>query len=232
MCGLFEKRERRIVAYDRFGPIYEYVKIAKQKRTKPTNLISKRRLWLAGAFGAAAVACIVMGAVDMNQRVAETLPSAPAPELIYKEDAERAHAMQESEPPLVAAKALPAAEAAPVAAAAPAEAIEPSANAGPAEKKNAEPSAVPVSEGSAYANAKDIPDEIIPIANAVDAIDEPMDRVAEPTPEPMPAGRYVWIPQNGKKYHSDPSCSNMKHPSKVSLAEAQSSGYEQCSKCY
>lgn len=45
-------------------------------------------------------------------------------------------------------------------------------------------------------------------------------------------GRYVWIPNNGEKYHSDPSCSRMKNPSKVTISEAKSAGYTACSKCW
>lgn len=43
---------------------------------------------------------------------------------------------------------------------------------------------------------------------------------------------YVWIPRTGKKYHSDPHCSNMKNPSKVTLDYAKSHGYGKCSKCW
>ena len=42
----------------------------------------------------------------------------------------------------------------------------------------------------------------------------------------------VWIPRTGKKYHSNPNCSNMRKPSKVSLATAKSKGYKPCKKCY
>lgn len=42
----------------------------------------------------------------------------------------------------------------------------------------------------------------------------------------------VWIPKSGKKYHSDPSCSNMKNPSQVTKEEAEDRGYEPCKKCY
>ena len=60
-----------------------------------------------------------------------------------------------------------------------------------------------------------------------------------PAPEPTPAptiapttGGDVWIPNSGTKYHSNSSCSNMRNPSQVSLATAQSMGYTQCSKCW
>ena len=42
----------------------------------------------------------------------------------------------------------------------------------------------------------------------------------------------VWIPQSGSKYHSSPSCSNMKNPTQVTVEEAESRGYEPCKKCY
>jgi len=45
-------------------------------------------------------------------------------------------------------------------------------------------------------------------------------------------GGSVWIPQKGKKYHSNPSCSNMHNPSKVTRAEAEAMGYTPCKKCY
>lgn len=47
-----------------------------------------------------------------------------------------------------------------------------------------------------------------------------------------PIANMVWIPVSGKKYHNNPSCSNMKNPSQVTIGQAQSSGYEPCKKCY
>lgn len=64
---------------------------------------------------------------------------------------------------------------------------------------------------------------------------------AEPTPKPTeapvaaePQGAMVWIAGsgNGTKYHSNPSCSNMKNPVEISLSEAQARGYGPCAKCY
>lgn len=49
---------------------------------------------------------------------------------------------------------------------------------------------------------------------------------AEPTEE------QVWIPSSGSKYHSNPNCSNMNNPSKVSISDAKSRGYTACKKCY
>ena len=43
----------------------------------------------------------------------------------------------------------------------------------------------------------------------------------------------VWIPTHGgKKYHSNPNCSGMKGPEKVSLSTAKSRGFTACKKCY
>lgn len=42
----------------------------------------------------------------------------------------------------------------------------------------------------------------------------------------------VYLSRTGSKYHSNPYCSNMKSPIKVSLSEAKSSGRTPCSKCY
>lgn len=47
-----------------------------------------------------------------------------------------------------------------------------------------------------------------------------------------PTSGEVWIPRTGKRYHSSPTCSNMKNPSKVGLAEAKRRGYTPCKKCY
>lgn len=42
----------------------------------------------------------------------------------------------------------------------------------------------------------------------------------------------VWIPKTGSKYHSYPSCSNMKNPSQVTEEEAEAMGYEPCKRCH
>ena len=44
--------------------------------------------------------------------------------------------------------------------------------------------------------------------------------------------KMVWIPQSGKKYHSNSSCSGMKNPSQVTIQKAQNLGYTPCKKCY
>ncbi len=45
-------------------------------------------------------------------------------------------------------------------------------------------------------------------------------------------GSMVYIPKTGKKYHSNPNCSNMKNPRQVSITEAKRRHYEPCKKCY
>lgn len=42
----------------------------------------------------------------------------------------------------------------------------------------------------------------------------------------------VWIPNSGKRYHSNSSCSGMKEPTKVTVDEAKSLGYTACGRCY
>ncbi len=48
----------------------------------------------------------------------------------------------------------------------------------------------------------------------------------------IPVSGEVWIPKSGKKYHSDPTCSNMKNPTKVTVQEATSRGFTPCSRCW
>ena len=47
-----------------------------------------------------------------------------------------------------------------------------------------------------------------------------------------PQEEMVWIPQSGKKYHSNSSCSGMENPSQVTKSEAESRGYTPCQRCY
>ncbi len=56
-----------------------------------------------------------------------------------------------------------------------------------------------------------------------------------PTPTEDPSDDQegmVWIPKSGKKYHSNPKCSNMKDPSHVTIDEAKDRGFTPCKKCY
>lgn len=66
----------------------------------------------------------------------------------------------------------------------------------------------------------------------------------EPTPEsasePAPGAAsdqkdpevMVWIPQSGKKYHSQSGCSGMENPTQVTLDKAKELGYTACKKCH
>ena len=42
----------------------------------------------------------------------------------------------------------------------------------------------------------------------------------------------VWVSENGKKYHSRSSCSNMKNPYQITLDQAIAQGREACKKCH
>ena len=57
-----------------------------------------------------------------------------------------------------------------------------------------------------------------------------------PTPQKpvttTPQSQTVWISQTGKKYHSNPDCSNMKNPIKTTLEKAKAAGRTPCKKCY
>ena len=55
---------------------------------------------------------------------------------------------------------------------------------------------------------------------------------ATPSVTITPVESLVWIPKTGTKYHSSPSCSNMKNPSQVTEQTAKNRGYTPCSKCY
>ncbi len=44
--------------------------------------------------------------------------------------------------------------------------------------------------------------------------------------------KMVWIPQSGKKYHSNSACSGMKNPTEVTVEKAVNLGFTPCKKCY
>jgi micrococcal nuclease len=52
-----------------------------------------------------------------------------------------------------------------------------------------------------------------------------------PADPSSPTGN-VYVTASGSKYHSTPTCSNMKNPLLVTLARAISGGYTRCSKCW
>lgn len=47
-----------------------------------------------------------------------------------------------------------------------------------------------------------------------------------------PSTNYVYISENGKKYHRRPGCSNMENPMEVTVEQAIAWGYTPCKKCY
>ena len=56
-----------------------------------------------------------------------------------------------------------------------------------------------------------------------------------PTPKPQQnagSGAMVWIPNTGKRYHTNKKCSGMKNPSYVTIEEAIRRGFTPCKKCY
>ncbi len=60
----------------------------------------------------------------------------------------------------------------------------------------------------------------------------PSDTEPQPTTQTEKTSGTVWVSQSGSKYHSSPSCSGMKNPSQLSLADAQSQGYTPCKRCH
>lgn len=42
----------------------------------------------------------------------------------------------------------------------------------------------------------------------------------------------VWCKENGKCYHSTPSCSKLKNPVRIPLAEIETMGYTKCKRCF
>ena len=60
---------------------------------------------------------------------------------------------------------------------------------------------------------------------------ETSSKITSSVAEYTPSERMVWIPQSGKKYHNNPSCSGMKNPSQVTITRAKNLGYTACKKC-
>ena len=55
---------------------------------------------------------------------------------------------------------------------------------------------------------------------------------SNPTPQPeQPVSNTVYVTSNGKAYHKNDTCSNMKNPTAISKADAISKKYKPCSKC-
>lgn len=99
---------------------------------------------------------------------------------------------------------------------------EPSAD--PTVEPTAEPTPEPTAEPTPEPTAEPTP---APTAAPTEA----------PAPQPAaaePQGQMVWIASSGKgkKYHSDPTCSNMNNPLEISISDAQAKGYEPCKNCY
>ena len=54
----------------------------------------------------------------------------------------------------------------------------------------------------------------------------------EPIENPPTHDIMVWISKTGSKYHSSPSCSGMKNPTRVTKSEAGTMGYIPCKRCH
>ena len=66
---------------------------------------------------------------------------------------------------------------------------------------------------------------------SVDAANEPTEPTNLPSPEDVDSAEGVWVTAGGTKYHSDPSCSNMKAPVQMTEHDAQLQGYTPCKRC-
>ncbi len=50
---------------------------------------------------------------------------------------------------------------------------------------------------------------------------------------PQAVQEFVWVPTNGgKKYHKTQNCSSMKNPAKMTISDAQVSGFTPCKRCF
>ena len=80
--------------------------------------------------------------------------------------------------------------------------------------------------------ATPLPEEAQEIAQTTTKTEATTTATTKPTTVATQSEATVWIPKNGKKYHSYSGCSNMKNPSQVSIAYAKEHGFTMCSKCY
>lgn len=79
----------------------------------------------------------------------------------------------------------------------------------------------------------EVPDLAAAGQKALSAASSSTAKSAAPAAASTKKGETVWIPTNGgKKYHSKSSCSGMKDPKEVDLAEAERQGYTACKKCF
>lgn len=93
------------------------------------------------------------------------------------------------------------------------------------EPEEPEEIATEASEPEEQAESEEIAEEPVETpSEAPESADQPV--------QEEPTGEMVWITDGGSKYHNDPSCSNMKNPSEVTIERAVELGKEPCSKCY
>jgi hypothetical protein len=90
--------------------------------------------------------------------------------------------------------------------------------------------AAPTAAAAAKAAAKSTPKTT---AAAKTAVQKPSGSpAAAKATEASTEEEMVWISSTGKRYHSNPSCSGMKNPKKVSLSDAKAMGLTPCKRCH
>ena len=100
-----------------------------------------------------------------------------------------------------------------------------------------EPTTVPTEPTTVPTEPVTVPTEPVTVATEPTTVPtEPVIMPTEPT-EPStaptdPESEMVWIPKSGEKYHTNPTCSNMKDPTQVTKEEAERRGYEPCKRCH
>ena len=100
-----------------------------------------------------------------------------------------------------------------------------------------EPATVPTELPTAPTEPATVPTEPATVPTEPATVPtEPATIPTQPTePSTVPADpetEMVWIPKTGEKYHTNPTCSNMKDPTQVTKEEAEQRGYEPCKRCH
>lgn len=98
-----------------------------------------------------------------------------------------------------------------------------------------EPTAAATTEATAEPVVEEVAESTI--ETVTEETSEPATEAATETSIETPTeaefqGNMVWISKTGKKYHSNPNCSNMKNPSQITEERAIDMRLEPCSKCH
>lgn len=105
----------------------------------------------------------------------------------------------------------------------------------PTTEATTEPATEPTMESTVTSTsepATEAPTEPATEAPTEPVTEAPTEPATEAPTEPEPQGNMVWISKTGKKYHSNPNCSNMKNPSQITEEQAIARKLERCKKCY